>query len=134
MLGVKAAEQRAACKGRAMRQVAFWFPIMLVGPWTWLMFGGLTDAVPTRAEPHTMSAAATAVPDLWTALVLSVWAVVIVLSVLVAVQARVRQYAPARDALGRSVSSFERYATGVLKLRLGSRGPRPSPVPKADFA
>jgi hypothetical protein len=55
-----------------MRQVAFWFPIALVGPWTWWIFGNLTDAVST--DPH-MAAAATAGTDLWTALDLSVWAV-----------------------------------------------------------
>ena len=104
---------------------------MLVGPWTWWIFGNLTDAVST--DPH-MAAAATAGTDLWTALVLSVWAVMTALLVLVAVQAKVTQYALARDALGRSVSFFERYATGALKLRLGSRGPRRSPLPKADFA
>jgi hypothetical protein len=59
-----------------MRQVAFWFPISLIGPWTGLMFWGLTNAVPTSAEPHIVSAAATPGPVLFG---LSVWAVVIVL-------------------------------------------------------
>src|SRR5262245_17461513 len=117
-----------------MRQVAFWFPIMLVGPWTWLMFGVLIDAAPPSTGPHIMAAGATAIPELWSALALSVWAVATVLLTQVAVQAKVTPYALARDALGLSVSSFEKYATGALKLRLGSRGPGRSPVPKADFA
>ena len=67
-----------------MRQFAFWFPLSLIGPWTWLMFRDLTNAVPTSAVPHAMAAAATAVPDLGTPLVLSVWAVVIALLMMVA--------------------------------------------------
>ena len=70
-----------------MTKVAFWFPIILIGPWTWLMFGDLTDAVST--DPH-MAAAATAGLGLWTALDLSVWAVATVLLMLVAMVSRPR--------------------------------------------
>ena len=69
-----------------MKQIAFWIPIVLVGPWTWLIFGNLTNAASPEAQ--TISAAATGIPDLWSALLLSVWAVATFLLMLVAMAFR----------------------------------------------
>ena len=82
------AKEGGATQGQAMKQIAFWFPIVLVGSWTWFIFGNLPDAASPEAQ--TMSAAATTVPDLWSAFLLIVWAVAAVMLMVVAMVFRPR--------------------------------------------